>query len=161
MTKSEQKFHIDSHKAAAEHCATLGKCFAKSSDAHAALAKSLKMTDPNASAAHEDLAECHKDAAASCAKAGQNHLDACSQLEQMHNDYGDGDSDMKAVLVELRKLTSAGSPTVSAIPRFDAPRLVPRDGQPTGRDRDAEKALKDAVDPALKDVIFDARQARG
>jgi hypothetical protein len=162
MNKSERDFHVADHKAMAEHCAEMGKCFAKSAGAHAEIAKSLEVIDPNGAASHEDIANAHKAMAASCAKAGQHHLDACNQLDAMKQDYGtDGhDSDLKVILGELQKLTSGLPAGLSAVPRHDAPRgmIVPRAGQPTDSDRDTAKA---ALPTELKDVIFDSREAIG
>jgi|SRR5580704_10870243 hypothetical protein len=163
MTKTEKDFLVAHHKAMAEHSVELGKCFQKSSEAHGALAKSMEMTTPDASASHEDIANSHKDAAASCVKSTEHSLDCAARIEAMAHSYGtDGshneDSDMKAVLAELRKLTSGATPSgVSAVPRFDRNTLVPRTGQPQLSDIEAAKA---ALPPELKDVIFDSRQAR-
>jgi hypothetical protein len=163
MTSQEKTFHLQNHKAMAEHCAEMGKCFAKSSDAHAALTKSLEVSDPDASASHEAIADSHKAMAASCAQAGQHHLDACDQLDAMKHDYGTdgshGNSDLKIILSELQKLTSGRPAGVSAVPRHDAPRLVPRPGQPR-QDADRE-ALKAALPEELRDVIFDPKVAIG
>jgi hypothetical protein len=156
MNQKEKSFHVSNHQAVAEHCATMGKCFAKSSDAHAALAKSLEMTDPDASASHEAIADSHKAMAASCAEAGQHHLDACEKLDSMAEGGEKVDSgDLQKLLTNLTQLLERGTlPNgLSAIPKHDPPRLIPRPGAPREEDRDLA-AVKNAVAPELREVIF-------
>jgi hypothetical protein len=160
MNQIEKDFHSANHQQDAEHCAQLSKCFSKSADAHAALAKGLEVKDPDASAGHESIASAHKAAAASCVEAGQHHVAACEKIAAMPTNEGTGSdgtdrgsSELKAVLDAINKL--GGLPGgASSIPTSDRPRVVIRNGQP-------DRTEKVTLDPELQGVIFDEKQARG
>jgi hypothetical protein len=161
MNDQEKKFHIASHKAQAEHAAEMAKCFSKSADCHAELASASEMSDPAGSKTHGEIAKSHGAMAKSCIAAGEHHLACCDKLDAIvatNEGDGKGSSELKIILGELQKLSTGLPAGLSAIPRNNNPTLVPRPGQP---DRDTEKALKDSVQPELKDIIFNPREAVG
>jgi hypothetical protein len=169
MTKQEKDFHTQNHQAMAAHSAEMAEAFSKSADLHGDLASASEMTDPKGSKTHAEISKCHGAMAKSCVAAGQAHLQACDKLASMPVNEGvqvgidRGSSELKVISDKLDKLLGGGLPSVSAVPRFDAPRtLVPRAGQPTSIDRDdAQKALRDSLPEELRDVVFDPKQSRG
>jgi hypothetical protein len=166
MNKAEKDFHIANHQAMAAHSAEMAEAFSKSADCHADLAKASEMTDPQGSKTHSEISKCHGAMAKSCVAAGQGHLQACEKLASMPINEGKdpssgidrGSSDLKAILDRLDKMS--GMPAgFRGIPLSDNNRstIVPRSGQPTAADR----VDKSAVEPELREIIFDPRQAIG
>jgi hypothetical protein len=156
VNKAEKDFHLANHKAQAAHAAEMAKCFSKSADCHAELASGSEMSDPAGSKTHSEISKCHGAMAKSCIATGEHHLACCDKLESMAEGSEKVDSgDLQKFLTNLTQLLERGTlPNgLSAIPKHDVPRLIPRPGAPRAEDRDLE-AVKSAVAPELREMIF-------
>jgi len=145
-----------SHAKLAEHSSKLG-------DHHSAAAEDMDEDDPTGAQHQRAMSECCKAMASEHVTAGQRHLDCLKAVDSMKaEDVGNEGGALKAIEDKLDKLLGSGIPSgVSAVPFFDSPDFVPRNGAPQNQqERDFAKSAKDKVSPQLADVLF-GEQARG
>ena len=165
MTKSEQDFHKAHFTAMAEHHADMGKQMAECAGFHKALADHLEVSDPDASASHQDIGKACQAMSDSHAAAGEHCVESAESVGAMPTEAG-GPTDKAAggelqeLLAGVKQLLKSVQPLpggMSVVPRTDRPQLAPRTGQRT----QAEAIEKAAVDERLQPVIFDENQAVG